>query len=306
MKLILLKNNTSSIKSFSIGGSKLLSAAICLFVILPIMVGVLVYHFSQHANVDYVYKPDELVDKLRKALDEQQLSLQETESFIEDHLNALGVKIGGLQAQVSRINAVEQRLASAAGVDLSAFDFSKNPGIGESTPANTNLTETELKDAMSDLGQVLKVREAEIESLGMMLSAVTLKKEQTPSGMPVKNGWVSSGFGNRYSPISGHKQFHQGVDIPGRKNQDVVAVADGVVSRSEKSGNYGWVVEVNHGDGYTTVYAHNNKNIVKTGDAIEKGQVIAKLGSTGRSTGPHVHFEVKKNGRSINPSKYLR
>jgi len=304
VKLILLKDNTSNIKSFSIGGSKLLTAAISLFLILPLISGVSAYYFLQYSNDD-TYEPGALGD-VRKALDEQRSSLKETEAFIENHLNALGVRMGGLQAQVSRINAVEQRLAAAAGVDLAAFDFSVNPGVGESEPASANLTETELKEAMSELGQTLRAREAEIESLGMMLSAITLKKEQTPSGLPVKGGWISSNFGYRSSPITGHRQFHKGIDIPGRTNQDVIAVADGVVSRSENSGNYGWIVEVNHGDGYTTAYAHNNKNIVKVGDAVKKGQVIAKLGSTGRSTGPHVHFEVRKNGRAINPSKYIR
>lgn len=304
MKLILLKDNTSNIKSFSISGSKLLAAVIGLFLVLPIVSSLSAYHFLQNSNTGK-YEPGKL-GEVQKALDEHKLSLNETEAYIENHLNALGVKMGGLQAQVSRINAVEQRLASAAGVDLSAFNFSESPGVGETFPADVNLSEAELKGSMSELGQTLRAREAEIESLGMMLSAITLKKEQTPSGLPVKGGWISSHFGNRSSPITGHKQFHKGVDIPGRMNQDVISVADGVVSRSEKSGHYGWVVEINHGDGYTTVYAHNNKNVVKVGDAVEKGQLIAKLGSTGRSTGPHVHFEVKKNGRAINPSRYIR
>ena len=308
VKLILLKDNTSNIKSFSIGGGKLITAAISLFLILPMIAGLSAYYLPQYSNNDS-YESSDLDSDLieaRKALDKQRASLKETEAYIENHLNALGVKMGSLQAQVSRINAVEQRLAVAAGVDLSTFNFAENPGIGESEPSEINLTETELKDAMSELDQTLRAREAEIESLGMMLSAITLKKEQTPSGMPVEGGWISSGFGHRSSPISGHRQFHKGIDIPGRTNQDIIAVADGVVSRSETSGHYGWVVEVNHGDGYTTVYAHNNENIVKVGDVVDKGQVIAKLGSTGRSTGPHVHFEVKKNGKAINPSKYIR
>ena len=305
MKLILLKDNVSNCKSFSVGGRKLLIIVIGFFLILPIISSYSTYRYLSQSDNNVKYEPIEL-GKFRKALDKQKISLKDAETYIENHLNALGVKMGSLQAQVSRINAVEQRLAAAAGVDLSAFNFSKNPGVGESEPSSENLTEADLKNTMSELGETLKAQEAEIESLGMMLSAITLKKEQTPSGMPVKGGWVSSSFGYRSSPISGHKQFHKGIDIPGRKNQDVFAVADGVVSRSEKSGHYGWVIEINHGDGYTTVYAHNNKNVVKAGDAVEKGEVIAKLGSSGRSTGPHVHFEVKKNGKAINPSQYIR
>lgn len=286
------------------GGGRLLCLALLLTFVIPAAIGFSTYHFVKKSTLDRFAVGD--VGEMKLALDKQKERLTQTESYIDNHLNALGVQLGGLQAQVSRINAVEQRLAESAGVDLSSFDFSKDPGLGGADASGGDLTETELKGVMSDLEQQLRAREAELESLGMMMSAITLKKEQTPSGLPVRGGWVSSSFGHRNSPISGRRQFHKGVDIPGRTNQDVIVVADGVVSRSEKSGNYGWLVEVNHGDGYATLYAHNNKNLVKAGDAVDKGQVIAKLGSTGRSTGPHVHFEVKKNGRPINPSKYIR
>jgi murein DD-endopeptidase MepM/ murein hydrolase activator NlpD len=106
-------------------------------------------------------------------------------------------------------------------------------------------------------------------------------------------------------PISGKKQFHRGVDIPGKEGSLVLAVADGVVIRSAKGGTYGWMVEIDHGDSYTTLYSHNRKNLVSQGETVKKGQAIAEVGSTGRSTGPHVHFEVAKNKRSINPVRYL-
>jgi len=106
-------------------------------------------------------------------------------------------------------------------------------------------------------------------------------------------------------PISGKKQFHPGVDIPGREGSEVLAVADGVVTRSTRNGGFGWMVEIDHGDSYTTLYAHNRKNLVLEGETVVKGQAIAEVGSTGVSTGPHVHFEVAKNKRNINPVRYL-
>ena len=141
--------------------------------------------------------------------------------------------------------------------------------------------------------------------MDFLLSRRSLESQQTPAGWPVKGGWVSSNFGSRLHPMTGKKQFHRGVDIPGRLGADVLAVADGVVVRSSSSGDYGWMIEIDHGDGYTTLYSHNRENLVDVGATVVKGQAIAKVGSTGRSTGPHVHFEVSKNKRTINPVRYL-
>ncbi len=307
MKLILLKDSTSEVKSLCLSGKRFFGLIVVLAVALPAAVGVGGFWFGQKVSTaDGLQFANGDAGKLQQALLSQRDQLNETNEYVKNHLNALGMKMGSLQAQVSRINAVEQRLAEAAGIDLESFRFEQDPGQGGADATDGNVVEADLNTVMSDLERELRAREAEIESLGMMMSALTLKSEQTPSGMPVKNGWISSKFGYRNSPIHGGRQFHKGVDIPGKVNQDVIAVADGVVLRSEKSGNYGWLVEINHGDGITTLYAHNNSNTVKVGEPIKKGQLIAKLGSTGRSTGPHVHFEVRKNGKMINPSKFIR
>ena len=149
------------------------------------------------------------------------------------------------------------------------------------------------------------LRESEIAAVDFVLSRNSLESKQTPAGWPVKGGWVSSNFGSRMHPMTGKKQFHQGVDIPGKTGAEVLAVADGVVTRSIRSGNYGWVIEIDHGDDFTTLYSHNRANLVIAGETVIKGQPIGEVGSTGRSTGPHVHFEVLRNNRHINPVKYL-
>lgn len=308
MKLLLLNDSTADIKSWSFSGNRLIALVLALALFFPVLAGVSAFFITEKIAIKTgMAVGDADFSIMQKRLEEQQKKLDGTRDYVQNHLNALGVEFGSLQAQTSRINAVQQRLAKSSGVDLSGFDFDEVPGLGGGEPASEGMSvsESELTKAMDDMDAELRVRQAEMESIGMMLSAITLKKEQTPSGMPVKKGWVSSKFGMRNSPINGRRQFHKGVDIPARKNQEIFAVADGVVSRSEKNGHYGWMVEVNHGDGYSTRYAHNSKNVVKVGDSVKKDQVIAKVGSTGRSTGPHVHFEVKKHGKSIDPAKFL-
>ncbi|MEW7980521.1 MAG: M23 family metallopeptidase [Candidatus Sedimenticola endophacoides] len=133
-----------------------------------------------------------------------------------------------------------------------------------------------------------------------------MRSPLTPAGRPVKKGWISSPYGYRKDPKTGKRDFHHGVDVASKENSDVIAVAAGVVTWVGEKSGYGILVELRHADGYTTRYGHNNKALVQAGDMVAKGQVIALVGSTGRSTGPHVHFEIARGGKALNPHKYLK
>jgi murein DD-endopeptidase MepM/ murein hydrolase activator NlpD len=221
-------------------------------------------------------------------------------------MDVLGRRVGSLQAQVSRINAVEMRIAQASGINLEDFQFEQDPPIGGVAVGETvDSEQVDIENAIVAIEKELSIRESEIAAVDFLLSRNSLETQQTPTGWPVEGGWISSNFGSRLHPISGKKQFHRGVDIPGKEGSSVLAVADGVVIRSKKGPAFGWLVEIDHGDSYSTLYSHNRKNLVSQGETVVKGQAIAELGSTGRSTGPHVHFEVAKNKRSINPVRYL-
>ena len=131
-------------------------------------------------------------------------------------------------------------------------------------------------------------------------------KSAIPTGRPIKKGWVSSYYGYRVDPFSGKKVFHHGLDFAGKAGSEVVAVANGIVSWQGSRGGYGEMIEIDHGNGYQTRYAHNKKLVVKLGDRIKKGQAIALMGSTGRSTGPHVHFEILRDGKTVNPANFIK
>ena len=284
----------------------MLSGAL-MFVALPIILGFASYWVV--SSIDRSLNPfvdPEYRIAVESRVNEQEQEIVKTRDYVRQHMDVLGRKIGSLQAQVSRINAVEVRIAEVSGVDLKDFQFAQDPPIGgAAVTSDVDSEQIDIEKAITVIEQELALRESEISAVDFLLSRRNLQSQQTPAGWPVANGWISSSFGTRMHPITGKKQFHEGVDIPGKAGTPVLAVADGVVLRSRNSGNYGWVVEIDHGDDYTTLYSHNRANLVKVGETVVKGQPIAEIGSTGRSTGPHVHFEVKKRNRQINPVKYL-
>jgi len=172
--------------------------------------------------------------------------------------------------------------------------------------ANSVDIQQELATMFARLDNSLNSRESQLNVLQSMLTENKLKSERMVAGRPITKGWMSSEYGMRVDPFHGNKRWHGGVDFAGRKGSDIIAVASGVVTWSGERSGYGLMVELNHSDGYITRYAHNDKNVAALGAIVKKGDVIAKMGSSGRSTGPHVHFEVFKNGRTVDPASYIR
>jgi murein DD-endopeptidase MepM/ murein hydrolase activator NlpD len=306
LKILVLRNSTARSSTFCLTSKQVLIAGVlCLFV-LPVTLGVggylLTSKLDKTANpfADPAYR-DSVVDRVS----EQQQELEKTREYVRQHLDVLGQRVGRLQAQVSRINAVGMRIAEDSGLDFASFQFDQDPPVGGASEPERETEQADIQDAIELIESELALRESEISAMDFLLSRRNLEAKQTPTGWPVKGGWVSSKFGKRLHPVTGGHHFHKGVDIPGQRGADILSVADGVVTRSENKGNYGWLVEVDHGDGYKTLYAHNKANTVKVGDTVSQGQPIAKLGSTGRSTGPHLHFEVSRNGKVVNPIRYL-
>jgi murein DD-endopeptidase MepM/ murein hydrolase activator NlpD len=172
--------------------------------------------------------------------------------------------------------------------------------------ADSEPTVFEINTQYDALENFFAGREVQFEVLAGLLSSEQLRTESTPAGRPIRSGWQSSSFGSRIDPISGKRAWHTGADFAGREGSDILAVASGVVSWSGVKAGYGTMIEVAHGDGLSTRYAHNQENLVELGDLVRRGDVIALMGSSGRSTGPHVHFEVFKHGRAVDPASYVR
>ena len=226
----------------------------------------------------------------------------------ERNLDALALRMGEIQSRVVRLDALGRRLVEMADLDAEEFSFDGVPARG-GPQLVTEREPFEVPDFLASLEELVRVLEDREPKLAVVEGTLMNRKlgaEVYPTGRPVSKGWISSVFGWRNDPLTGKRAFHEGIDFAGRASSEVVAAAAGVVVWSGKRWGFGNTVEVNHGNGYSTLYAHNEKNLVKVGETVKKGQVLARLGSTGRSSGPHVHFEVRRNGKAVNPMKFVR
>jgi murein DD-endopeptidase MepM/ murein hydrolase activator NlpD len=246
--------------------------------------------------------------ELRAELAAEKRLVEEARRENRQHLDAMALRIASLQAHLMRIDALGGRLVEIGELDEDEFDFSVPPPAGgiDDAVADGHQSAGELGQQMQRLAALLDDRERKLDTLEFRLMSLGLKAEVTPSGKPVAKGWLSSNFGRRTDPFTGKKSYHRGIDFAGKPGSDVIAVASGIVTRSKYASGYGNVVEIRHADGYTTLYGHNQENLVREGEVVSKGQTIALLGSTGRSSGPHVHFEVHRNDKIVNPLKYVQ
>lgn len=240
-------------------------------------------------------------------------AILEAREQVERELSALTVKVASLQARIMRLDALGERVVQIADLEKGEFDFSRTPAVGGPSSDQPGFADETLQieeagrvyQLLDELDALIEDRDHQLSVLDQQITALDLRSEAYVRGRPVKWGWLSSGFGYRTDPFNGSRAWHSGVDFAGKEGGDVVAVAAGVVTESGQRHGYGNMVEISHGDGVVTRYAHNEKNLVAVGDVVTKGEVIALMGSTGRSTGPHVHFEVLRHGKAIDPEKYI-
>lgn len=235
----------------------------------------------------------------------QQAELEQVRRSSQQEINAMAARITELQAQTNRLNALGEHLTRVAQLEDGEFDFEKPVGVGGSSDGPFyDVPSAQLKDSMSDLGKQLAHSGQQLSVLESLLFNQQLERDAKPSRTPI-DSYITSGFGGRADPFGGGGQFHKGIDFKASVGDPVRAVADGVVSFAAFHSGYGNLVDVDHGNGYVTRYAHNSRLLVREGDLVRVGQELAKAGSTGRSTGAHVHFEVWENGAVVNPRKFL-
>lgn len=226
----------------------------------------------------------------------------------KQQLATLTIKLAELQNQVLRLNALGERLADNAKIPATEFNFQQ---LSPSGGPLTQVTEqnyksfSQLSIEIIQLKNLLDHKENQLNILESLTLGHHIENSRYLSGMPISKGWLSSYFGLRKDPFTGRASMHKGIDFAGKEGGGIIATASGIVSWAAKRYGYGQLIEINHGDGIKTRYGHNKELLVKVGDVVTKGQIIAHMGSTGRSTGPHVHYEILHNDKQINPLKFV-
>ncbi len=304
MKIILVDKRLGASRVIALGKWSRTVLSLCAIGLPLGMVG-LGYQIAQGVGVPTTLVP------LQDEVEAQNEAIAELRADAERRLQSISLTVAEMEARLVRLDAMGTRLTGLAGLDDGEFDFSRTPALGG--PLSTGeegegyiAMPSTLASEMGDLEARIADREQQLDFLQAVLSNRQLQKDLFLSGRPIKKGWMSSPFGQRKDPFNGQQMMHSGVDFAGKLGSDIIAVAGGVVTWSGERYGYGEMVEINHGGGYSTRYAHNKENLVKVGDIVSKGQVVAHMGSSGRSTGPHVHYEVYKNGRPVDPATYVR
>lgn len=238
-------------------------------------------------------------------LAEQKREIANLKQQLQLRVDAMAMRIGEVNAHVIRLDALGKRLTEMADIDSREFDFDRDPPSGGPEGEGVSAQVPDLSAMLTQLEQRADLRESQLAALENVILTRELKEEIHPEGRPVSSGYISSYFGERADPFDGLEKFHKGVDFAGTLGSDVVAVAAGVVTWAGERAGYGKLIEINHGDGYSTRYAHNERTLVSVGQTVKRGESIALMGSTGHSTGPHVHFEVLHNGRQVDPLSFI-
>lgn len=307
MKIIFLSGFHRKSNSFQIRLSSLIVVAVVFATLLSGSLLWAGYHWGK-PSYKGLGPQERTAFSIQTIFDRERNKLEGLRDRTQEYLDALSLRVGKLQAHVVRLDALGERLAEAGNLDTGEFDFSAEPPLGGTSAADgfqRGQTVTGLLADLKRFTKLLEDRERKLSMLEELAVKHELHKKTIPAGRPVKGGWVSSYFGQRRDPFTGKKAMHKGLDFAGKKGSDVIAVGIGVVTKVARDPGFGKLIEINHGNGYVTRYGHNEAVLVKEGERVDQGQTIAKMGSSGRSTGPHLHFEVLLYGEQVNPATYV-
>ncbi len=248
----------------------------------------------------------ETLNHERQVFAKQKLAFEASLKAEQDKMNVYARSVGQMQARLARLDSLGKRLIQSSSISPSEFNFDVQPAFGgPRIPVASNTPDLDLFSQIEQVGSEIDALNSKLVAVNYLLQDNLEEKDARPHTWPTEGGWLSSHFGVRLDPFTGQKAMHKGVDIANRFGAPVLAASRGVVIFAGKMKGYGYLVEIEHGYGFRTRYGHMSATNVAVGDIVEANQMIGRIGSSGRSTGPHLHYEVHRNGRAINPATFI-
>ncbi len=298
MHIILVSNRLATAKTLNVT-PRLLIGAVAGFVFLSFATSFLFSWVGVRFNMPFAA---ELVAAV------QQIQNRKTEEYVRDNVTSMAVKLGEMQAQLMRLDSLGERISKNSGINVPKSEGGKvkigsgGPLVNPSRPLSAN----ELQREIDRLSEILEQRSDSLTALESQIMERRIKTTLLPTIVPINSTHIGSTFGRRIDPIAGVTAMHEGIDFVAEPGTPVIASAGGVVLTAESHPQYGNLIEIDHGNDFSSRYAHLSKIKVKVGQIVKRGQEIALSGNTGRTTGPHLHFEVRFKGVAQNPARFLQ
>ena len=306
MHIIVVSNRLTRSRSFTLTTFHVVAGGLTLTAAVVALAAALFYVSLRHAAQAQLPVVESLFLSAQRA--EAEVEARKTEGFLRENLNAMAVKVGKIQARLVLLDALGERLAKMAGLKPQEFRFREVPGRGGAVSTSSAPTDLSLEEFRQQLDELARRLENRTDHLGIVESTLfdaRVRKKLMPTTMPVEASWSASSFGWRIDPFTGQRALHEGIDFIADVGTPIFSAAGGVVVHAGRHPQYGLMVEIDHGNDYVTRYGHASKLFVKVGEVVRRGHKVAVVGSTGRSTGPHLHFEVRYKGIAKNPARFL-
>lgn len=303
MHLILVSNRMATARTITITPRLVLAVLAGLFFLMVALSSLFSYVTVRHAAE--IQLP--FLQKLIRAITFE--DSQRNQEFVRENLKVMATRLGEMQAQLIRLDTLGDRLATQTGIRVQDIKPGNPPvkdGRGGPLILSEDVTVNDLSRAVDDLVRQVEVRTDTLSLIESQMFEERVRKSFLPTTLPVNVQWNASAFGWRVDPFTGMRAMHEGVDFPAEVGTPIVSAAAGRVIFADRHPEYGNMIEIDHGNDMTTRYAHASKLLVKEGDVVKRGQLIAEVGSTGRSTGPHLHFETRFRGAAQNPNRFLQ
>jgi len=302
MNIILVSSRRPTAKTITLGRNHIIAGCLGLVATLFLLAGLMNYAALRYAAES---RDSRLFSLFSEAARDE---ADRTQAYLRDNLDAMSTRLGELQAQILRLDTLGDRVARLSGFKPQELSLEKSPGRGGAEPTLSTgpLSFGELARRLDFLSRQVEERGDRLGLLDSLLTQENVSKQLLPSVLPIRNGVYSSNFGWRLDPFNGHNSFHEGIDFEAQPGTPILAAAAGVVVTAEYHPQYGNMIEIDHGNGLVTRYAHCSRLLAKVGDVVMKGATIGEVGSSGRATGPHLHFEVRHHGLAQNPARFLR